>query len=43
MTPEEYDEAVHALAVLVCNYWRAHPEMLREDEPGGPGGSAPAS
>jgi hypothetical protein len=31
MTPEEYDEAVHALAVLVCNYWRAHPEILRED------------
>jgi hypothetical protein len=41
MTPDQYDEAVHALAVLVSNYWRAHPEVFREDDSVGSGISLP--
>ena len=33
MTPQEYDEAVDALAVLLCRYWREHPELFAEDPP----------
>jgi hypothetical protein len=41
MTPGQYEEAVHALAVLVSHYWRAHPEVFREDDPVGSGISLP--
>jgi hypothetical protein len=33
MTPQEYDEAVDALAVLLSRYWREHPELFAEDPP----------
>jgi hypothetical protein len=33
MTPQEYDDAVDVLAVLLCRYWREHPELFAENPP----------